>query len=859
MNKIIPVLLTLLLQIPAVAATVRGRQHPLTDNWTLIGPDTRGLDGAAVSRPGDFPGVTASVPSTVMGALTAQGSYPDLLEGMHYREADRSPFDHPWWYRKAFSLPAPRPGEHILLELDGISYTGDIWLNGHYIDRTEGPFRQFCYDVTEYIQEENILAVRLERARPGQPGIGFVDWNPRPLDESMGLFREVRLVTTGPVALQHGAVRSHLDCPGYAWADLTVDVRAVNLSDQPVQGRIAGRFDGRVFSAPVTLAPGEERQVLLTPDNCPALHLEKPRVWWCNGMGSPELYDMELQFLTREGCSDSQTFTFGIRKVEQRLDAAGHVAFRLNGRDVLLRGAGWTDDIFLRDDERSNALQLGYVRDMNLNMVRLEEFWGTSENLYDLCDRYGLMVLAGWSCFWEWEIYLGKPHDPLYGGILTPAEIDLTAESFADQVLWLRSHPSIIAWFTGSDRIPHPDLEPKYRDFLAANDDRGYLISASGLTSPVSGPSGTKMRGPYEYVGPVYWYSPQAPGSAVGFNTETGIGAQLPVRESLEKMGLPMTWPTGEEWDFHCTSAAEDMHALKALKQAVEGKYGTPEGLDDFLRKASHLNYDGTRAMFEAFRVNVPQATGIVQWMLNSAWPSLYWQLYDWYGQPTAAYYATRHANEPVQLIYHYADRCLYAVNETCETMEAEAVIDIWKADGSPAFKARRKVRAEPFHPVKVASLPAPANGCHFLLTRLEGARGAVIARNEYVLSCAEDQHDWNASNWYQTPISRYADLRPLGRLHTPAPQIQARLDESLEVVVTLSNPGRGIAFFNRLWIKDAAGELLCPAQWEDNYLTLAPGETRTVRCRLRAEDALRAETVGVKGWDLSERSVSLR
>lgn len=846
MKRISLLLLALLLgSLSLPAETVNGQQRILGSSWRIF----QGGTGAALSLPGAALPETswpASVPSTVLGSLVEAGEYPGCLESRNYAAIDPERFASPWWYRTEFTV-VPEPGKHYLLCFDGISYSADIWFNGQFIDQATGPFRRFCYDITAYIQENNSLAVQVRQALPGEPGIGFVDWNPRPADESMGLFREVKLITVGEVAMEHTTVRSTLDGTE---ASLTVETRLTNLTDRPVRGRLVGTVDGKRFYHDLTLAGGEEKTVVLTEGECPALRIREPRLWWCNGMGSPDMYSLGLSFVTETGLSDSQTLDFGIRQVEQYYTPEGHLAFRLNGREVLLRGAGWTDDIFLRDNPRSNAMQVAYVRDMNLNLIRFEEFWGTSENVYDLCDRNGIMVLVGWSCFWEWEVYLRKPHDPLYGGILTPAEVDLVSTSFEDQVYWLRAHPSILAWFTGSDRIPLPDLEMRYRDFLSAHDDRGYITSASGLKSPISGPAGTKMMGPYDYVGPIYWYSPEAPGKAVGFNTETGIGAQLPVRESLERMGLEMTWPTGTDWDYHCTVAAEDMHSLDALKRAVKGHYGEPADLETFLKEADHLNYDGTRAMFEAFRVQVPRATGIVQWMLNSAWPSLYWQLYDWYGQPTAAYYAVKAGNAPVQLIYHYADKKVYAVNETQETVEASAVLECYQSDGSKLWKSTRPVVVEPYRPVEVAALPSLKKGCTFLQLRLE-RRGQVLARNSYVLTPQEDVHDWAHSTWYDTPISRYADFRPLLKMKQTAVSLEKTWTAEGDLLVTVTNTGSAMAFQLRLAARAADGSLLCPVFWEDNWMTLAPGERRTLRCTLPVEEAGRLDRITVSGWNV--------
>ncbi|MBR1872205.1 MAG: glycoside hydrolase family 2 [Bacteroidales bacterium] len=851
MRKTIICAILLAASLGCWGATVNGRQAFLHEGWSVF--PAKGESPQAVSSEGYTPAegsYPATVPSTVMGVLTRAGLFPGILEGDNYSMADPALFESPWWYRTEFDTPLSQG--RILLQLDGVSYSGEIWLNGRYIDTLEGPFRRCCYDITEYAREHNVLAISVSKAGKGQPGIGFVDWNPRPADGSMGLYREVSIIRTGDVAMQHSTVRSKVD----GAADLTVETTLVNLTGHPVEGVLTGCLEGRRFSKRISLEPAQEQIVLLDASRFPALHIDAPRLWWCNGMGSPQMYSMDLVFITSEGISDSQKVDFGIRTVEQYLNEDGNLAFKLNGRPVLLRGAGWTDDIFLRDDPKSNERQIAMVKDMNLNLVRFEEFWGTSENIYDLCDRAGLMVLAGWSCFWEWEAYLGKPHDPVYGGILTPDDIALTAKSFEDQVLWLRSHPSILAWFTGSDRIPHPDLEPQYLDFLSGRDDRKEIISASGLKSPVSGPSGTKMRGPYEYVGPVYWYSPEAPGYANGFNTETSVGASLPVKESIAKMGLE--WPADAIWDKHCTVAAEDMHSLDALKKAITGKFGAVSDEDDFLRKADLLAYDGTRAMFEAFRVNFPKSTGIVQWMLNSAWPSLYWQLYDFYGQPTASYYGTKNGNAPVQLIYNYADGCVWAINETLEDNDFEGIIELYKTDGSRSYKASRKVHVVAGKPVKVLQVPARRSGCTFLQLSGQNTEGEVFARNSYVLPQSEDVHDWKHSSWYETPIITYSDMSSLDRMRKADVGISARLSEEMELTVTLSNNSSAVAFFARLSVKDKEGKLLCPALWEDNYLTLSPGESRTISCTIPLQDCMKIGDISVTGWNFPEKKTAV-
>ena len=616
--------------------------------------------------------IPAQVPGTLMGTLTANGIEPEALTADDYAKINKTQFDKSWKYRTTFELKQLNEGEHAVLSFDGISYRANVWLNGKQIANSKemyGPFRQFEFDVTNEIAGDNKLEVEVFRAQPGEPNIGFADWNPRPADESMGIFREVHVKTCGPVALSHSAVRSRVNTQTLNEAWLTIATELHNLSDKPVEGIVQGTADGQQFSYRVSLAPGEKKRFVSPTE----IHIINPKLWWCHNMGKPELCDLHIEFVEDRKISDSENVRFGIREIKSYLTDEGYRGFTLNGKPVLLRGAGWTDDIYLRDTPETNRLQLEYVRDMNMNTVRLEGFWGTSQNLYNLCDELGLMILVGWSCHWEWDSYIGAPCDELYGGILSPENIDLIARSFEDQVMWLRYHPSIIGWFVGSDMLPKPELEQRYQQFLSTEDDRNYLTSAKDQVSELSGRSGTKMAGPYEYVGPSYWYQPEAPGGAFGFNTETGIGAQLPVKESLQKMLGPNLFPIDQRWNILCTASSSDMNSLKQLNEVIRNRFSEANNIDEYLRHADLLNYESTKAMFESFRVRWPHTTGIIQWMLNGARPGIYWQLYDYYKQPNAAYYGVKKGNAPVQLIYDYYTQAVYAVNETLQPVKSTA------------------------------------------------------------------------------------------------------------------------------------------------------------------------------------------
>ena len=802
----------------------------LLDRWTLS------QEGSGILH-------EVEVPSTVAGALCDQGVLgEDLLNGLNYFDADKSIFDDTWTYKTSFHLDKI---ENMCYELvfEGLNYYADIFVNDVCVassDTTYGVFIKRAYDVTDLLKDRNSVEVNIRRAQPGDLNIGFVDWNPRPLDESMGIIRTVKLCASGAVAIKDVYVIPDLDVETFAEADLEVRVDLQNKASVPVCADIVLDVqDGGTCVVPVELGANEEKTVVLGPEQAGNLHVDNPRVWWSHDLGSPELYDMNVQVATDGKVSDRMDVTFGIRKIESWLNGYGYRQFALNGKEILLKGAGWTDDIFLRDTPEDLERQVEYVKHMNMNLIRFENIWGKDDTIYDLCDRHGLLALVGWSCQWEWENYCGLPEIPHVGCIVQPKEIDLAARYFEDQVIRLHNHASVIAWMTGSDCVPTPELERRYLDTYTKYDYRPYISSAKSLKSELTGWSGSKMAGPYEYVGPDYWYLDTENGGAFGFNTETGIGANIPQVESLRKM-IPedKLWPVSEYWDRHCTTSGTAMNSMDELTRVINGIYGEAEDLDDYVRKGHAVDYDATRAMFEAFRVNTPVSTGIVQWMLNSAWPSIYWQLYDYYGVPAAAYYATKKACEPIQLIYNYKDNNVYAVNEGRESKDVVASIKVYDAESVLMYEDRCVFASSYRNTVKAFDLTRFLGVPHFISLELTDTDGSFIADNFYCIGADANIYDWDNYTWYNTPIVRYTDLR--FAFSQPEADIEMTVvKKNGEHIVTLVNNSPVISFMNILKAKDAAGNLVVPAYWSDNFFPLFPGQTKTVTCSGSDKDVI--------------------
>ena len=812
----------------------------------------------------------ASVPSTVLAVLVENGVYEDPYFGMNLKKIPEESFKTPWWYRTEFQLSKTETDKTVLLEFDGINYSSNIWLNNNEITtsgQAKGAFRRFQYDISKFVcPGKNAVAVEVAPPKPGDFSIGFVDWNPPPPDRNMGLFRSVRLRFCECVSIENPFVQTPLNVETLREATLTISAELANHTDHAISGVLEEKIESIAFDKAILIKPQSRETVEVTD-----LHIEDPKLWWPHHLGNPNLYDLQLKFTADGEICDVSHVRFGIREVEAYTNEAGHKGFKINGKKVLMKAAGWTDDLLLADTPQTIDAQLKYVKHMNLNGIRLEGIWGKDQTLYDLCDRYGILMMVGWSCHWEHEQYLGKPVDSRYGGVFSTEDIELISRSWQDQVLWLRNHPSIYVWAVASDKVPKPELERKYIDIFKKYDPtRPYLNSTGGVgseqqiigeeavTSEISGCSGVKMLGPYAYTPPIYWYTDTRHGGAYGFNTETSPGAAVPVLESIRKMiQQEHLWPIDEFWDFHC--GLNKFDTLDRCREAIHRRYGEARSVEEFTRKAQVLNYELMRPMFEAFRANRGKATGIVQWMLNAAWPKMYWQLYDKYLHPTAGFYATRKACEPLHLLYNYGDHGIYIVNDhLTPARNLKATIRILDINSIEVLKTTLNISTESESCTKIFEIPKQdsVTTTYFLDLRLHDTRDIEIANNFYWLSTKPDVLDYEAKvqPWpYYTPSKEFADFTALNSLPVVKVNVEHNyqdIDKKKIITAKLTNVSDRIAFFIELkLLSKKTGETILPVFWQDNYVTLLPGEIRTIEGVVTPTDEEIA--LAIEGWNL--------
>jgi len=845
--------LAALIQTPLNAATT-----PLHKGWAIQSASLAGASGEVLSLPG-HPVTSwqpAEVPSTVLGTLIQNGVYKDPFLGKNLDAIPKVPFLESWWYRTEFQADEEAPGTCTRLIFDGINYRANVWLNGRKIADKEslaGVWRIADLEITRYLRKgANALAVEVFPPKPGEYTLGFVDWNPEPADRNMGLFREVRLRRSGAVSLEDVFVQSQVDVKTLQEATLTISADLVNHGAKAISGTILGRIGGIRFQVPFALGPMEKRALRLAPEQIPTLRIHHPRLWWPLHLGRPELYELELSARVGAVSVDSQKLAFGIREVKDYLNAQGHRGYTVNGKPVLIRGAAWVDDLFLREDPKNLEAQFRYIHHMNLNTIRLEGFWGCSQRLYDLADRNGILVMVGFSCQWEWPEYLGKPQDNETFGMAKDSDDTLLLASYLrDQVRWLRNHPSVFVWVLGSDKLPWPNTERHYRELLGPLDSsRPLLTSCKNLKSPVSGPSAVKMAGPYDYVTPNYWFEDRASGGAFGFNTETGPGPQIPPMASLRRM-IPedKLWPINDTWDYHC--ARHSFGSLKKFLTAYDQRYGPAKSAEELTFKAQASNYEAMRAMFDAFGTNRGEATGVIQWMLNGAWPKMFWQLYDSYLMPNGAFYGAKKSCQGLNAVYQVKEHAVYLLNETQAAFpKATLRVKLLDAQSRPVLAQELPAACLGGTSHKLLALPAleKRSPVYFLDLDLVDAKGKSLARNFYWLSSTPDVLDSEKGDWTYTPNKSYADFKALDQLPKAQVKVETTFPQSGECVVKLTNTSDTLAFFLELQLDGDSGPIL-PILWDDNYVSLLPHETRTLRARFSHPAG--KPRLAVQGWNL--------
>ncbi|HJV77098.1 MAG TPA: glycoside hydrolase family 2 protein [Paludibacter sp.] len=831
-----------------MSSSILAQNIVLRDNWSIQSSEKVKDKASAISTSGYaakgwYP---IMMPSTVLAALVANKVYADPYYGNNYFELpgirrwdkpEGNPFESPWWYRTEFEVPASFSSKHIWLKFHSVNYRANLWVNGQKVaDSTqiEGAYRLFAFDISKYAKagEKNCLALEIFPPKAFDLTISWVDWNPTPPDKNLGVWYDVTLSASGSVAIDHPFVKTKLNLPSTDKARLTVVAELKNAENTPVKGLLKGTIENITFAKEVSLNANETKEIIFSPEEFPQLVVKKPRLWWPHTVGPQNLYDLNLSFEVDGKVSDSRKTRFGIREISSWMNPVGSLptkVFQVNGKNIVIRGGGYAEDMMLRQSKERTDADLNYLKFMGLNTLRMEAPRG-SGYLFERCDELGILVMVGWCCGYPFESWKDW----------TPHTADIAEASWHDQIVNLRAHPSVFTWLYGSDNFPPEEIERRYINVLKQYDGtRPYSSSATDSASTIAGRSGLKM-GPwpkvYGYLPPNSWYS------KFEFNTECSPGGeQLPPIETIKKyMPEKDLWPVSSSWDLRLRS---DFYPL--TRKALESRYGKPISLEEYCMKSQILQLEATKAMFEAFAGNKYKSSGVIYWMYNAAWPKFYWQLYDYFLNPNGAFYGAKKACEPLHIQYNYREKAVQLVNGFYQDFKGlKVVAKAYDFESKEIFSKEMttEIKADESKILFKPAIPKEQKGIYFLKLILTDKAGKEVSSNFYWLS---DKGDDNA------------DFTGLSRL--PAVDVKVKTgavskeNGKLKLVVEFSNPSSSVAFgLNPKLLTASTKEPILPIFWQDNYFTLLPGEKRTVEVQVDASLVTEKSVLfKLDGWNL--------
>jgi exo-1,4-beta-D-glucosaminidase len=894
--------------VPLLAAAGNPAKIELAENWKLASATDVPSDGAAISVAGFREAGWHPIhrmPATVLEILQEDGVYSNLYVGTNLLKVPPDLYKQDWLYRTTFKAPA---GDCYTLEFPGINYRAEIWLNGGKVadsQQVAGMYAAHELNVTSWIKPgaRNVLAVKVtpEQLIQDLNGVeladSWYDWinwkyigykGPKRStgagvsfvpDRNAGVWKPVYLRVTGAVSVNHAFVNSDLSL-AESTARLTVFAGLRNLTARPVSGTLKGTISrpGKPaihFEQTVTnLAPGEDREAGFTPAQFPELVVKNPDLWWPYTMGTPALYDLQLEFVRNATLSDTSHLRFGIRKITALRDhdeqfpdigKGGSFYLQVNGRDFLVRGGDYTPDLLFRYDPEREADILRYAKDLGINFLRWESKI-SSEHIVELADEQGIPLMFGWMCCNQWEKWNQWSEE----------DHRVALESLRSQIQMLRPHASAFVWANGSDGLAPAPIRREYHQMISdLHWQNATVDTVSSFARDANGDrvwDGIRMEGPYCWRPPNYWFSGKYP-ATFGSAIEQGDNEHIPTLESLKKfIPADKLWPINETWFMHA-GAWGGNSTLSNIRLALNNRYGPSTNVEDFVRKAQLAHYENTRAQFENVAASGWATHKMVgYWMLNSHWPSFYGNLIDYYLSPGGAYYGAKKGLRPLSVVFDYyatGDRSQARVtvyNQTPADLQGLRVrIRVYDLDGTVRADRSTNGIAVPFNgatPVMVLPRYPESSPVFFVRCQLFDAAGKLVVDNTYWQSQKDDDLGARAHDMVMTlRQDKWADMTALNTLPPVSLEMQAsqaKVGPESHVTIRLHNSSEHIAFFERAAISTARdGNEILPIEYDDNYITVFPGETAEIHGTV--PPGARSRWVKLEGYNTPATAIAIK
>ena len=798
---------------------------------------------------------------TVMGGLSGHTDkyfYEKKLE-----EVDKTQFNSDWWFRSSFSLVKKDiQNSLILLHINGINYKSDIYLDGKLIETQKniiGTFVKYTLDITSSIKDENnVHYIAFKIKRPYNQWLGeeilsnqtdlattFVDWNPESPDSNMGIWQpiDIQIIPKNISIISSAFINTKII--NEKNSNLEIYFYINNWENKTIYNNISiqlGDFINFTLYN-VTLKSKEEKQISLNSKDYQQLEIDNSKLWWPYQMGEPKLHNFTIKVMSNENFYVYKR-EIGLRQVNSELDEhENRRVYKINNKKILLKGAGWSPDIFLRQSPENYYDHINYVRDMELNVIRLE---GNSEGeeFYDYCDKLGILIISGWCCCDSWQRW----------DDWTLEDEKVGNKSVITQIRKLSPHPSVIIFILGSDMSPTNGIEEKWREIFQKENWPNEILSSANVDPREGYKTGVKMTGPYSWVPPNYFYLEESRtihnGGAWGFLTEGGPGENPLRKGSFEKIFNDKNRYnyTSESWKYHCGKQGGSFADLDKFIFPINERYGKILDFDDFQKKSMAAVYEGHRAMFEAYICHKYNSNGVIQWMLNNAWPSNIWHLYDYFFAPTPAYFATKKAGERIHVLYNYEDSYIYLLNNYFDDFKNNFFLSVYiisVLDGNEILYNNSynfsSIKGDEI--IKVCELKNDYENTfiiHFEYS-FDYNGESYSYTNTYWLNKEMDQMDFDNKTFYNVAITNYTNFTLLQNL--PKTNLNMEIIEKKifkegnkiknKYLFKISNIGESIALLLEMKlyeIKDnKENEIITPIFWSDNYFSLRNGTSTNI------------------------------
>ncbi|MDB5138965.1 MAG: hypothetical protein JWR12_881 [Mucilaginibacter sp.] len=814
--------------------------------------------------------IDAVVPGTVFYAYVKAGkeSNPDYAENIY--KVDKAKYNRPFWYRTEFSAKSFAPGKRIWLNFNGIHKRGEIYLNGNHIGTIKGIVERGLYDVTSLLNKTsgNVILVLVVPPRndaehnhplanwesPTYISSGSWDWMPAVPGLNSGITDTVSIIAKGPVSVEDPWI--HTSMPDKSAADLTVNVHLNNTSPSAVSGTvkfIVNPGNITVTGPTLTLIANSSQTVNYDWRQFSQLHIKNPKLWWPNGYGgkadgTQNLYTCTVSFdVNGVTPSDVVTKTFGIRKITADTTSLnGPLRVYINDVPVLLKGGNWgMSDYMLKARGKDYDTRIRFHKEMNFNIIRNWTGEVTDEAFYNYCDKYGIMV---WDDFW-----LNN-----FGQI---DSLDIFKSNAIEKVKKLRDHPSIVIWCGANEGVPGGDPNGPLNNIIKSavkdndGEDRLYLArSNAGETNPnFSIHGGSRVlsgSGLWSNADPKTYFTDPHNGylfskDSYGMRSELGTATFVNV-ESFKKFMPADYWvaPTPEAvnsktnmWARHYFSTDGALGGgsdpIKYIN-TINNSYGKAASLADFCKKAQMLNVETMKAMYESWNDHLwKDASGMLIWMSQSAYPSMIWQTYDYYYDLTGAYFGAKTACEPVHIQWNPATNSVKIINNkpyNLTGLTAEAAV--YNVDGkmAPAYSLKKQINVNASSATEAfkafennADLPKLSQ-VHFLKLKLFDAKRNLLSENFYWIG--NTYSDYTALNKMPAVGSGLSVSRPV------ISTAKNGVNKLLKYVI-VNNSKTTAAFGIRAQLLNNAGAQLLPALYNDGYFSLMQGETKTLEVEI--------------------------